>query len=110
MDNKQPPMNQPVNQSPMYPHQERSVGPVIGLVVILVIIVIGGIYFWHSRQTGQNPAAPGPATNQTEPQQNAEQSVDTIKTHSSSDDVASINADLNNFNQNDINSVDTELK
>lgn len=32
----------------------RSIGPVIGLIVIIAVILLGGIYFWSVRGGGSN--------------------------------------------------------
>lgn len=70
-----------------------SAGPIIGVVVILAIIVLGGLYFWKER----NAMAP-------EATENA--SIESIKNQSESDDAASIEADLD---ATDVENIDAEL-
>ena len=64
-----------------------SAGPVIGIIVILAIIILGGLYFWG--QGGSDTTT-----------------VEEINTESTSDDTASIEADLEDTN---IEDVDSEL-
>ena len=67
-----------------------SAGPVIGIIVILVIIILGGLYFWGQR----NDEA---IINNT---------LDTINLQSDSDEVDTIEADLN---ATDIENLDSEI-
>jgi FtsZ-interacting cell division protein ZipA len=83
------------NYNPQPTPTEKPVGPVIGLIVILAIILVGGVYFWMSRQNN------GPYNN-SYPAQESASSVDEIKTQSSSTDGASIDADLRAFGETDI--------
>lgn len=68
-----------------------SAGPVVGIIVILVIIILGALYFWGQR---------GDGTNLTDEQLNV------INTQNTTDDTASIEADLN---ATDIESVDAQI-
>lgn len=85
------------NYNPQPTPTEKPVGPVIGLVVILAIILVGGVYFWMSRQNNDLYDNSYPAN------QEAASSVEEIKTQSSSTDGASIDADLRAFSETDIN-------
>lgn len=81
------------------PEASKQVGPVIGLIVILAIILIGGIYFWMSRQNREMTYVP-PAQEQTETKD--------ITTQGSTTDGASIDADLRAFGQDEIE-IDSSL-
>ncbi|HYF10186.1 MAG TPA: hypothetical protein VD967_01095 [Candidatus Paceibacterota bacterium] len=35
------------------PNKDNSVGPLIGIVIILLILVLGGLYFWGERLAEQ---------------------------------------------------------
>ncbi|OHA89620.1 MAG: hypothetical protein A3C70_02595 [Candidatus Zambryskibacteria bacterium RIFCSPHIGHO2_02_FULL_43_14] len=65
-----------------------SIGPIIGIIVILAIIILGGLYFWNQRAD---------VTDQT---------VESINTQNVSDEAAAIEADLN---ATDIENLDAEL-
>lgn len=92
MDNTQqnPIMNNP---NPIEMPKKTQIGPVIGLVVILAIIVVGTLYFWGQRvEKTQVPQ------NTTQTEQTSDQTSDTqttqLEVQSSSDEVNSIDADL----------------
>lgn len=88
------------NNQPTQSSHDKPVGPVIGLVVILVVILLGGVYFWMNRS--ENPSDQGASLLEDE---SVEPSPE-IQTQSASDDTASIEADLNAFDESDIDSVD----
>lgn len=90
------------------PANNRPVGPVIGLIIILAIILIGGIYFWSSRINSKTDMAP--ENNQNPAVNNGESvSPEAILNQSSSDETASIEADLNAFNESDIDGLGSDL-
>lgn len=66
-------------------------GPIIGAIVILVIIILGGLYFW-SQRNGEEAL-----TNET---------IENINMQSDSDAAAAIEADLD---ATDIENLDAEL-
>lgn len=37
------------------PQQGGSMGSLIGIIVIIAIIILGGIYFWGKKNSAQNP-------------------------------------------------------
>ena len=94
----------PDNNSPT---NNRSVGPVIGLIIILAIILIGGIYFWSSRMNSNTNKTPDNANSAT--QGEAPVSPEVILNQSSSDESSSIEADLNAFNESDIDGLGSDL-
>ncbi len=73
-------------------HKEGSVGPVIGTIIILAVILLGGLYFWSNRNQLQNANTQG-------------QTQDELNAQSNSDDLDSIQTDLNSTDYN----VDSEL-
>ncbi len=93
MDNMNP------NQMPPMPkiEEHKSSGPLISVVVILILIIIGGLYFLKQR-ADQKSAIPN-----IDNMQQTDSVTASLKTQSSSDDLNSINADLKNTN---VDSVD----
>ncbi len=85
------------NYNPQPTPTEKPVGPVIGLIVILAIILVGGVYFWMSRQNNNLYDNSYPAD------QESVRSVQEIEAQSDSTDGASIDADLRAFGETDIN-------
>lgn len=79
------------NNVDMGQEKKGSAGPMIGVIVVLVIIILGALYFW-----GQNDDS----------DVMIDETLDTITTQSESDETASIEADLN---ATDVEGVDSEL-
>lgn len=69
-------------------HKEGSVGPVIGTIIILAVILLGGLYFWGNRNN---------VNTETDDQQTDAQ-IQQIDAQGNSDDLNSIQSDLNNTN------------
>lgn len=89
-------------------HQEdKAFGPTIGLIIILVVIIIGGIYFWSTRETYAPQVGDINGNNQNEVAAPSDESM--IGTQNSSDEINSIEADLRSFNEVDINALDSDL-
>ena len=83
------------NQMPPLPDEttKKSVGPLIAVIIILALIIIGGLYFLKERSSQPVYA---PATT-------SDNITDSLNKQSSSDDLSSIEADLN---ATDINNLD----
>ncbi len=78
---------------------EGSLGPVIGTIIILLVIILGGLYFWSERtKMADNKEAATAETTDSEAQ--------AIRSQSSSDDAAAIQADLDATN---FDSLDSDL-
>ncbi len=69
---------------------EGGVGPIIATVIILAVIILGGFYFWSQRQ-GADTTQPAGLTDVAPVSNDA---VQAIEKQSTSDDTASIEADL----------------
>ena len=44
------------NQMPMQETPQKSVGPLVGIIIIVIVLVIGALYFWGTKIN--NEAAP----------------------------------------------------
>lgn len=77
------------------PNNENSAGPVIATVIILAVIILGGLYFWGER-SNQRDVKDADANSAAAA--NTDQTTAAIRSQSSSDDISSIEADLNNTN------------
>lgn len=105
-NNTIPPIN-PITQTPTK-KEEKSIGPAIGIIVIIVIIILGGLYFWGQR-LAQKPAPvveQQPQTQQEVPEVTPGADINQLQNQSSSDDLNSIQADLNTT---DLNNLGTEV-
>jgi len=72
-----------------------SAGPVIGIIVILVIIILGGLYFWNQRSSDIDID-----------ENLTSEVIDSINTQSEEDTTSSIETDLNNT---EIENLDAEI-
>ncbi|MFA6269752.1 MAG: hypothetical protein WC657_00910 [Candidatus Paceibacterota bacterium] len=87
--NQMPPMSGEVVE-------KKSVGPLIAVIIILALIIIAGLYFLKQR-TPATPYMPVSETN------NIDSVTASLNTQSTSDQLDSIQADLN---ATDINNLD----
>jgi hypothetical protein len=95
-----------LNQMPPMPNrmEKKSVGPLIAVITILVLIIVGGLYFLKERssQPAYVPTEQGDAITESLNQQD------------SSDDLNSIEADLNATNLDNLDQgaavIETELQ
>lgn len=77
--------------------KDSNVGPIIGSIIIIVLIVLGGLYFWGYIINKQHVNAPT----------TDEPKVEEVKTEEIADpDVDEINNELNSTN---VDEVDSEL-
>jgi uncharacterized membrane protein YfbV (UPF0208 family) len=94
------PMNQQAN-SMVPPAHEKPIGPAIGIIIIIAVIVIGGLYFWGQRASTALPTQQTQATQtETQTQPAVDQTTQELQKQSSADDLNSIEADLKATNLN----------
>ena len=82
---------------------QHSSGPMIGIIVIVLMLILGGYYFW-STKVDEVQQADTPTTIQ--PGGETEAVVNQLEEQDSSDEIASIEADLN---ATDLEAIDSEL-
>jgi len=79
----------------MEPQQNQSgIGSIIGTILIIAIIILGGLYFWGKR-IEESKAIQDLVTDTTPTESVQANEAASIKSVSSSDDLDSIQADLN---------------
>jgi len=88
------------------PAKNKPVGPVIGLIVIIILILLGGLYFWGARDTLNNGV---PMNDDTSGEQSTPATEEAIRNQSTSDNPTEIEADLETFNEADIDAIDSDL-
>lgn len=104
-------MNEPVmsdmsdvnggNEAPMPPKKPQSVGPVIGISIIVLVLLVGGLYFWGEQVKKQEREE---AVQKAQEIESApDNKTDRLNTQSSSDAASSIEADLS---ATDLNNLD----
>ena len=79
---------------------KSSVGPIVGIVIIIIVLVIGGLYFWGQKLSTDDP---DPEFSTSDSQ--TEELADT----SDSDAVDDIDADLDAVGDEDLDALDAEL-
>lgn len=89
----------------------KPIGPAIGTIIIVLVLIIGAFYFWGSKLE----KAPLVDENITAEEVLAkpDASLDTLKTQGTSDEIGSIEQDLNATDLQNLNAesanIDTEL-
>lgn len=84
----------PLQQEP----QKSSVGPVAGAVIVILLLVAGGLYFWGAQLNKEQQEVPFIPSNETSQDANANLTSDTgagLPPQNSSDEISSIEADAN---------------
>jgi hypothetical protein len=79
---------------------DSSVGPVIGIIIIIAVIVIGGLYFWGQRISNEGEMTTKEIQEQIEDDQTAEE----LEMVGSSDEFVDIGADIDSTNFEGIDS------
>ncbi|MBL7045458.1 MAG: hypothetical protein ISR99_00245 [Parcubacteria group bacterium] len=82
--------------------EKKSSGPFVGIVIIVLVLVVGGLYFWGSKLSKERQDLVTPEEIQAE----ADPSLEALSTQSTSDAVADIEADLDTT---DLGGLDAEL-
>ncbi len=91
--NQMPPISEQV--------EKKSVGPLIAVIIILALIIIGGLYFLRARSSQKSYVAP---TEQTDTV------TKSLNQQSSSDNLNSIEKDLNATNLDNLDQGAAAIK
>lgn len=96
-----------VHLTPESEEGHTSRGIIIGVLIIILVIILGGLYLW-GRTLSQPEITPPPARVNNEPETpRAETDVEILETVSSSDEISAIESDLDSTN---LDSLDSELE
>lgn len=82
---------EPQNTRVQEKDEKKSVGPIIGIAIILVIIIFGGLYYWGDQiknQREQENITSEEILEQKDP------ALEALEVQSSSDEIVDIEADL----------------
>ncbi len=80
------PPQAPQPGAPLQPHSEKKVGPIVGALIIIIILVIAALWFFGSKLNTDAPVESAPVVQQNDTQMQA--------SAASADDVNSLQADL----------------
>lgn len=105
------PQGSPMGTTPLGGNEEpsfgKNTGAIIGIIIIVIILVVGGLYIWGKRLVGSPGNAPASSEAVTDTATNK------LMKQSSSTAVSDIEADLSATTLNELdaelNSIDAEL-
>lgn len=127
MDNMQQPSMPPAGQGPEMSGvgreaEEKSMGALIGSIIIVIILVVGGLYLWSSKMQEEGtlddsgikqgvpdatmPAPPAPPAPPTTPAAAEDGMTTKLNSQGSSDELGAIETDLNATN---LDGADAEM-
>lgn len=99
------------SQMPMTPEEQPrgGVGPIAGAIIVILLLVAGGLYFWGAKlnEKAQENTMPYIPSNDTAPAPQTSTATDTdgMPTQSTSDEPSSIESD---FNAMDFESIESQ--
>ena len=96
-------INTPIQDMVAQSQKDSKVGPLIGSIIVILVIIFGGLYFWGSIISNQKQQI---QNDQILDEQAQKTQLDATVTQSNSDDAASIESDLNATN---IDSLDSDF-
>lgn len=89
------------------PHQNSTLGPVVGTIIIVAVLVIGGLYYWGAQLnkqvavdetvTGEQIAAEPDASTEALGEQGTSDEVDAIEDDLNLTDLDDLDAELGNI-------------
>ncbi len=79
------------------PRTSSSIGPLIGIVIVIAIIVLGGMYFWGQRVEQTGNAVEGDTATQSLQNQGTSDDLAAIETDVSSTQLDSLDSELGNI-------------
>lgn len=91
-------------------------GPIIGLLIVLLVLILAGLYLWWSTFKDDLPAAtlddtrPTAEQNNEPESNNAEADEQTFQTVSTSDELSAIEADIESTNVETVDSESTAIE
>lgn len=91
------------------PPERKPIGPIAGAIIVIVLLVLGGLYFWGAQMNSridETPYIPGDTMPGSEMPVGELQSDTSagLPPQSSSDDISSIESDFNAMNMNQMES------
>ena len=110
--NKTPPQSEGMQQAP--PQEEasssgqtpqKSMGPMLGIVIIVILLVLGGFYFWGTQIKDRSQVQEVEITAEDIANQE-DTTLKNLQSQSTSDEIDDIEADLD---ATDLENLDSEL-
>ena len=99
--------NQNLNTPQSSDSQKKSIGPAVGIAIIVVIIIFGGLYYWGAKINSQEAKNLQESLTAEQIENQEDQTIEQLQVQSQSDEIANIEADLN---ATDLENLDQELE
>ena len=80
----------PTTPLPRMPEHESKVGPIVGIIIVIIVLVIGALYFWGERLNKTESDS-----SQSISAEVGDPAVGALEKQSTSDELSSIEQDLN---------------
>jgi hypothetical protein len=93
-----------------WPQKQGQVGPIIGIIIIVIVLALGGLYVWGARlnRADTNNTETGPGNQSAQDISTAgDPALDNLKTQGTSDELDAICDDLE---PTSLDGHDTEMK
>lgn len=89
---------------------QKPMGPVVGIVIIVILLILGGFYFWGAQLTDTEKEVKITAEEIINQEDTA---LENLQSQSNSDEIDAIEADLNTTDlenlDSELNAIDLEL-
>lgn len=97
-----------VHLTPESEEGHTSRGIIIGVLIIVLVVILGGLYLWGRTLSQTETLPPPPVQVNNEPETpRVDADIKILETLSNSDEISAIEADLEST---DLNSLDSELE
>ena len=108
MEQEQQPTENETMSTPLTQTHNSSLGPILGVLLIILVVILGGLYLWGAALTEEETSTEvGRAIPNNEPEtKRAEVDTQILQTVSSSDSLEAIKADVEST---PLDSLDAEL-
>jgi uncharacterized protein HemX len=87
-----------------------STGPIIGSIIIVLILILGGLYYYGQQMMSTSTENPTIVPTQNVNEANTDQAVAKLKVQGSTDDLNSINADIQSTDTSPIDGDTANVK
>ncbi len=109
MNDQQPVMNPAQVSGGMPPKKSGSIGPIVGIAIIIIVLLLGGLYFWGEQLKKEDELEK--ARQEAAQIENAPDSkTDRLSAQGSSDAASAIEADLSATDLNNLDEGTTQAE
>lgn len=111
-----PPSGESTDQAPMIKEDvsnseqasapQKPMGPILGIVIIVILLILGGFYFWGTQLSDDSQVQDKTEMTAEEIANQEDIVLENLRNQRNSDEISDIEADLN---ATDLESLDSEL-